>query len=410
MRTLIVDDDPHKVSRLIEYLSASCGLRSDRDFVVASTGVEARKVLEGEDVDLLILDILLPMRAEEAPSENTSREILNELSELNGLKRPRQIVGLTAYEKLAEKLGPLFESAMWRVVQYNPTSEEWLRRIERCVKYIQEAQHQRPSYDVDLCIVNALADPEAAAVYRLPWNWEPETPLDESTFYRIGSFQSGQGSFSVASVVAPSMGMVSTALVSAKAIARLHPRFIVMGGICAGVPAKAGLGDVVLAERTWDYQSGKRTRDKENASFSIDPHQLSIPHFVKARAEVLKNDRVLFSKIKSDWPDAPRNDLRLVIGPMASGSAVLADGEVVAEIREQQRTLVAIEMEAYGLYAAAALCSMPRPTAFAMKSVCDFADADKNDDMQKYAAYTSAQTIRAFFEKYMYEIVDLAGT
>ena len=37
---------------------------------------------------------------------------------------------------------------------------------------------------------------------------------------------------------------------------------------------------------------------------------------------------------------------------------------------------------------------------FAVKSVCDFADGDKNDNYQKYAAFTSALTIKEFLEKF----------
>jgi nucleoside phosphorylase len=58
-------------------------------------------------------------------------------------------------------------------------------------------------------------------------------------------------------------------------------------------------------------------------------------------------------------------------------------------------------MEAYGVYLAAQECSLPRPTCFSLKSVVDFADGDKNDRYQKYAAYTSAQTLKHFIETYL---------
>jgi nucleoside phosphorylase len=66
-----------------------------------------------------------------------------------------------------------------------------------------------------------------------------------------------------------------------------------------------------------------------------------------------------------------------------------------------------IEMEAYGLYAAAAQSGSPRPTAFALKSVCDFADEQKDDKWQAYAAYTSAEIFRTFAERYFTEIRQL---
>jgi nucleoside phosphorylase len=82
----------------------------------------------------------------------------------------------------------------------------------------------------------------------------------------------------------------------------------------------------------------------------------------------------------------------------------LADAEAVNEIKSQHRDLLGIEMEAYGVYAAAAFASRPQPKAIALKSVCDFADADKNDSAQRFAAYMSAQVMRTFFDRYFDEL------
>jgi nucleoside phosphorylase len=96
------------------------------------------------------------------------------------------------------------------------------------------------------------------------------------------------------------------------------------------------------------------------------------------------------------------------IGPIASGSAVVADESVLPAILEQQRQLIGLEMEAYGLMAAAHAAS-PKPIAFVLKSVCDFASAKKDDRFQAYAAYTSANALRVFLEKYIDEIIDMTG-
>jgi hypothetical protein len=107
--------------------------------------------------------------------------------------------------------------------------------------------------------------------------------------------------------------------------------------------------------------------------------------------------------------DAPETDLRLRMGPAVSGSSVLADPEVVEAIKAQHRALVALEMEAYGVLSAARTAPCPRPTAFSLKSVCDMADEKKDDRWQSYAAYTSARSIQAFFERFMTELADIAG-
>jgi len=154
-----------------------------------------------------------------------------------------------------------------------------------------------------------------------------------------------------------------------------------------------------LADPSWDWQSGKRVRDNENSVFSIAPHQIHVPQNVRSSFEQLREDRALLLDIASHWEGSTPGPLRLHVGPVASGSAVLADGNVVGEIRHQHRELIGIEMEAYGVYSAATSAGHPRPVPLAIKSVCDFADPDKNDNFQRYAAYSSASVIRHLFEK-----------
>jgi len=59
-------------------------------------------------------------------------------------------------------------------------------------------------------------------------------------------------------------------------------------------------------------------------------------------------------------------------------------------------------MEVYGLYAAAAMTGTPRCTPIAIKSVCDFANSEKNDSFQAYAAYTSANTVKELLERFYF--------
>ena len=248
------------------------------------------------------------------------------------------------------------------------------------------------------------------AIHRLPWNWDALAPLDDCTFVRPGQTRMAEQEVSVITASPSRMGMTSTALLASKLICVYRPRFIVMAGVCAGIKEKTHLGDIIFADPTWDWQSGKRVRDKDNPQFAISPHQLDTPEFARTRAQQLANESTIWHSIRKAWPSPPAHELRLLIGPVASGSAVLADGQVVTEIRAQERTLLGIEMECYGLFAAASLAPIPRPTPLAFKSVCDFADPDKDDDMQAYAAYTSANAVHAFFETYFADILTLAGT
>src|ERR1019366_10367222 len=88
--------------------------------------------------------------------------------------------------------------------------------------------------------------------------------------------------------------------------------------------------------------------------------------------------------------------LRMHIGPVASGASVLEDEKIAESIVLQHRKLIGIEMEGYAVLAVAEEAPLPQPKAFVIKSVCDFADTEKNDDCREYAAYTRAAALRLF--------------
>jgi nucleoside phosphorylase len=63
--------------------------------------------------------------------------------------------------------------------------------------------------------------------------------------------------------------------------------------------------------------------------------------------------------------------------------------------------LLSIEMESYGVYAAASEFRILQPLPISLKAICDFADENKDDAHQEYAAYTSAAVTCALVEKFL---------
>jgi nucleoside phosphorylase len=177
-----------------------------------------------------------------------------------------------------------------------------------------------------------------------------------------------------------------------------------MVGICAGVRGKVEIGDIIFADPVWDYQSGKVVKQGDVLQFDIAPHQVAPAESLRARFEQMKSDSRWLADIRAAWPLRRDSDPRLHIGPVASGSAVLADGDSLVDVRSQQRQLLGVDMELYGLYCAAMQANRPEPLFFGIKSVCDFADEHKSDDEQAYAAYTSACTLRQFIERHYFDV------
>lgn len=411
MKILIVDDATNKVRKLIE-LFTSLGVPRDA-IDVATNATSAKECVTKNVYDILILDLLLPLREETDPKSEISIEFLREVTERDIYLKPKRFVGFTAHAELIEEALPHFQDWLWTVVQYDETTDEWQQLFKNLINYLKKCttSHESQEYLTDLCIITALHTPELQAVHALPWNWQPALPVDDTTFVRTGNFISKEENYSVVSASASRMGCVASALLANKLIQHFKPRFLVMTGICAGVKGKVNLGDVVLFSPTWEWASGKIVpEDESNSYLEPSPHQIPTADFILARMEELKKDHGAWATIQSGWPNAVEHALKIVLAPGASGSAVIADNITLAEILKQNRKLTAVDMEAYGVAAASSSTNVPKPTTFILKSVCDFADDSKADTWQSYAAYTSARAMQLFFEKYMGEIKTLAGT
>jgi hypothetical protein len=87
MRILISDDNNDKVARLLETLRDS-GIARD-DVAVAFTITDTRRELRNGQFDILILDVLLPLRGGDVPKHNGTLDLLTEISERNTLIKPR---------------------------------------------------------------------------------------------------------------------------------------------------------------------------------------------------------------------------------------------------------------------------------------------------------------------------------
>jgi nucleoside phosphorylase len=402
VKILLVDDSADKIRRIIEVLKRVENVKVD-DVVIAYNAVEAKKRLRNEQFDLLILDIALPERADQLPSIDGGISLLEEISARSIYNKPREIIGLTAFEDAFETAYPKFSKELWHVVVYSPSSKEWEERLEKKANYIQKAltNQERAEYRYDLCIITALPAPEFRAVLDLPWNWTACEVRDEIGEFKEGTFNAG-GIRRVVASYASRPGMTAAATLAMRAIYNFRPRYLAMTGIAAGFKDQCAIGDILVADPSWDYGSGKWLNRGKKPEFEAAPHQIGLHGLIRSRFQAMARDSSVFDKIRSDWHGhQPESALKMLIGPVASGAAVRTDHAVAEEIRTQHRKTVGLEMEAYGIMAAAHESPLPEVKAFVVKSVSDFADFAKSDDYQPYAAYTSAQTLRVFAESYL---------
>ena len=395
LSVLVVEDDTLKFGKVHAAL-VSAGIEASH-IAHSLTASDAVVALQKTKFDLMLLDINIPRRLGEGAVRGAGLRLLKELKRDPRLIPPAHVVGITAYEDVVAEFGEDFARELWSVVLFRENSEAWAKQIKAKVAYLQaqkasSAFSDGVTYGVDLAIVCALADPELKAVKDLPCSWQPLHMSHDETRYLSGTIEARGKVFSAIAAASPRMGMPAAAVLSAKIIAQFRPRFLGMCGICAGRIGKVNLGDIIVADPVWDWGSGKiQARDKEML-FRPSPHQIELDLDLAERLKATFENVGLLATIKSEARGRkPDTELRAHFGPMASGAAVIAHPDKVEELLNQQhRALLAIEMEAYGVATACKGSGRPRPTALILKSVCDYADEDKTDDYQEYAAHTSA--------------------
>ena len=204
----------------------------------------------------------------------------------------------------------------------------------------------------------------------------------------------------------PQMGMPAAAVTATKLIHNFHPKYLAMVGITAGIRSKVNLGDILIADPSWDWGTGKRVAVKNG--YAIEPETLEErlhPSIVAMFQDVILDPNLL-EDIWNAWlKEKPQSIPKLHVGPCASGSYVLADGVTIEDIRAQQnRKLLGVDMEAYGFMHAAINSIEPIPKAFSMKTVSDFADKTKEttykNNLQEYADFISAALLKRIALKY----------
>lgn len=394
MKVLVVEDDTDKFGQITSVLEA-VGVPAE-GVSLAICAADAVSALKSGRYELMLLDVNLPRRRGETAIRGGGLEVLRELGRDETLTKPRYVVGVTAYEDVVEEFGDVFDEHLWSLVHYNPTSDLWIAQLKSKVEYIQSAEQSRQfsdgiTFGVDIALLCALDTVELSGIRGLPCGWQPLRLPHDETRYFIGTMNAGGGTISVLAAAAPRMGMTASAVLATKVVHQFRPRVMALVGICAGRFGKVGLGDVIIADPTWDYGAGKIESVDDQPKFLPAPHQFAAEQHVLSAAKDIGEDGDFLRDLKRRAHGTrPAKELEVRVGPMACGAAVVADAQTFTSLLDQHRGILALEMESYGAAGAVQGASRPRPTFFVCKAVCDFADKDKDDDFQEYAADVSA--------------------
>jgi len=409
LNVLIVDDSREKVERICEVLKRSGVERAKIE--VVGTVLEARSRLRAEMFDLVVVDIALPVRAGEKIEWDGGLRLLEDVFSRDSYRKPAHVVGLSAYPHICARYEAWFAERLWHLLRYNQSGNAWEHRLGKLANYLVEAEGIPNVFQTDVCVVTALMEPELSAVLELPWSWEMPAVLDGSTLFYRGRVCGQRREMSVIAATVGRSGMVPAAIMCTKLLSEFRPRFLIIGGICAGVEGKVQMGDVVIANMSWDWQYGKVVAGLDGATFLNEPVQLGLPSYATTQCNRLREDIGFQRSIPDAWNgEVPNERVSVHIGPLASGATVVADSQTFQGVKLQQRNLLGLDMEAYSVFAAAHFGPFPHPTALCVKGVSDFGGGDKCDKWRNYASFASAKVVQRLVEVHLEPIYELAGS
>ncbi len=200
-------------------------------------------------------------------------------------------------------------------------------------------------YDYYVAIITATAA-EVSGVKHLYDDWKPLYIDGDNQSYFETSFLRDGKSLKVVTANQSEMGMTAAAVLTMKMISLFKPKYVIMVGIAAGVAHYNSVdqiyGDVIVPDVVWDYSSGKFV-SSQNASVSFGGvGYIPRPHFVTTDESVLS---AVERAIKSE-----ENECHVHIGPMACGSTVVANSEIVSkQVHSQYGNTAALDMESYAV-------------------------------------------------------------
>lgn len=402
-RILIVDDKSEKQGAVVNAINKS-GIKEDQyEILYATYAIDAKRILSKKMIDVMILDICIPIRVGGELIRDGGIQLLNEIVASTRYTYPRYVIALSEHEDLTKEF-QLKQGIIHTSIFYKPQTSEWeIRLIQSISTAFSILTHNivPREYDYDVAIICALEE-ELNLVKSWISDLEEKILENDEYLFWIGHFEKDGEKLKVVIANSTHMGMVPAAVLSTKLIYNFTPRYIVMTGIAAGIKGKVNMGDAVVAEYVWDYGAGKEVVSDGNSLHRNTIQQINIDTDVANMVRRLAGDKGKLQEIQEAFMgNAPNNiKFRLHMGAVASGAAVIANSKKIEEIKDQIRDVIAIEMEIFGVYYAAKWAERPRPKFMAVKSICDFGDEEKSDDYHVYASYTSSKVLETLVKDY----------
>lgn len=374
---------------------------------IATDYVTARQQLTSSLFDIAVVDLTLPHRSGGAPSYEKAADLLREVLELDDINAPGDVIGITHDAGALSMISVDIGQHLMAVIPETGNTD-WRKLLADRLRYVGRARHARARsisqhFETDVCILTAL-DKERAP-YRELFELRPEPAVSGAERFdfvdRLGEDRSA---------VVLSIGRAGQPRAAAQAqilLSVFRPKFLLMSGICGGVKGKAKFGDIVFFESVidWDYGKWKTPKNKV-ATFHSRPDPLSMrdqPCHQSLRKFISEGGpdiAEIHQRVRAAYPFVKRAP-EVLMGPCASGSAVIGNQEIIGRIANLNDSIVGVDMEAYGLYAARSVTNVVRPQALCVKAVSDHCDGSKTDRWHLPSSLISAEVVKSLMTSWL---------
>lgn len=173
---------------------------------------------------------------------------------------------------------------------------------------------------------------------------ERETIFKNQAAYEVGQFLGKHHTYTIV-VREPGMKNIDMALATEKAIQAFKPQIVLLIGIAGGVK-DVRIGDVLIAQKAYGYESGKEDAD----GYKSRPAVESFSAELLARAQALSRVDDWKKRTTDGAPAA-----KVFLGPIAAGDKVVAgtDNPTFQRLKNHYNDTLGLEMEAIGFATAA---------------------------------------------------------
>lgn len=185
-RILIVDDKPTKQQKIGSVVKGICDGNENVEILTAVSSISAKEILSKYNIDIMILDICLPVRIMDAPDSEGGIKLLKEIkSRPKMYMYPKYVISLSEYEEELKKFST-GEGIIHESIHFDETKTEWSDKMEIYLKTaltVLENNTVHRSYDYDIAVICALSEELETIKESLIEVEQCKVPYDDDIYY-----------------------------------------------------------------------------------------------------------------------------------------------------------------------------------------------------------------------------------